>query len=299
VKNLGNALVVVFASAVEAVEIGLEMQSAVLRHNRNPSGSSLPVRIGLHVGEPVRDEEDYFGGALMATRRVCQAAEPGQLLVSELVQRLVGSRGGFAFQRRGAVETPGVAPVVTYEVEPRKEDTAHVPLPASLQQWRDTPFVGRESDLEAAVGAYEESRAGALHVLLLTGEPGIGKTRLAAELAERASSDGAVVLYGRCVQELSQPYRPFVETLELYFAAGSPPELRRRLGQAVYELARVVPALEHTTGTPPPCSGPTARPCSSCCSSPGRSKTPRCWSWRHIARPSSTPGTRRSTPSPS
>ena len=54
--------------------------------------------MGLHVGEPIRNEGDYFGTPVLIAKRLCDQANGGQILASELVRGLVGSRGSFDFR---------------------------------------------------------------------------------------------------------------------------------------------------------------------------------------------------------
>jgi len=74
VKNLGDGLMVAFDSGVRAVECAIAMQRAFDRHNRQAGAPRLEVRVGLHVGEPIRDEDDYFGTAVVVAKRLCDAA---------------------------------------------------------------------------------------------------------------------------------------------------------------------------------------------------------------------------------
>jgi tetratricopeptide (TPR) repeat protein len=86
-------------------------------------------------------------------------------------------------------------------------------------------------------------------VALLAGEPGIGKTRLAAELAALVHDEGAVVLAGRCDEDLGVPYQPFVEALRHYLDHA--PDLR--LGRYGGELVRLVPEVaDRVPDLPPP-----------------------------------------------
>src|SRR5205823_12026956 len=98
--------------------------------------------------------------------------------------------------------------------------------------------------------------AGGLRVALVAGEPGVGKTRLAAELAGRVHDEGAAVLAGRCDEDLGVPYQPFVEALRHF--ADHAPLLSGRLGRYGGELARLVPELsERVPGLAAPLrSGP-------------------------------------------
>jgi predicted ATPase len=76
---------------------------------------------------------------------------------------------------------------------------------------------------------------------LVGGEPGVGKSRLAAELARRTHAAGALVLYGRCDEELGAPYQPFVEAMRV--AAPLLGARRLRDVRGVDELARLVPEI--------------------------------------------------------
>ena len=78
---------------------------------------------------------------------------------------------------------------------------------------------------------------------VIAGEPGIGKTRLASELARAAHQEGAAVLLGRCHEEVLISYQPFVEAFARYVAAVSPEVLRGQVGPHGGELARLVPEL--------------------------------------------------------
>ena len=87
------------------------------------------------------------------------------------------------------------------------------PLPTALGMRRGPPFVGRGETLERLRAAWSSASEGSPELWLIAGEPGIGKTRLAAELAAAVHRDGAVVLYGRAYPEALTPYQPFAEAL--------------------------------------------------------------------------------------
>ncbi|MDQ5816201.1 MAG: hypothetical protein M3516_07910 [Actinomycetota bacterium] len=107
VKNLGDGIMAVFASAIDALHCAIDIQRTVQAHNREED-ASLGVRIGLEVGEPIAEEEDYFGTPVVIAKRLCDSAQGGQIIVSELVSRLVGSRGRFDFKDIGLLSLRGI-----------------------------------------------------------------------------------------------------------------------------------------------------------------------------------------------
>ncbi len=143
VKNLGDGLMVAFVSAVDAVACAITIQQAV--HRAGVGGElAFAVRIGLNVGEPIRDEGDYFGTPVVIAKRLCDAGAPGQILASELVRALVGTRGGFAYRALGAIPLKGVAdPVPACEVLWEPSTEVRVPLPPLLADEDRGAFVGR------------------------------------------------------------------------------------------------------------------------------------------------------------
>ncbi|MDX6718695.1 MAG: hypothetical protein QOJ63_949, partial [Solirubrobacteraceae bacterium] len=104
-------------------------------------------------------------------------------------------------------------------------------------------FVGRDADLEALAEIYARAAGGSRQLVLLSGEPGIGKTRLATECALRAHDAGAIVLYGRCDEVTLLPQQPFVEALRHYVCSCPPQVLAGQLQLISGELRRIVPEL--------------------------------------------------------
>jgi DNA-binding SARP family transcriptional activator/class 3 adenylate cyclase/tetratricopeptide (TPR) repeat protein len=263
VKNLGDGLMVVFTSPLAAVRCAVAIQQGIDRDNRE-AGTHVQMRVGLHAGEPLRHEDDYFGTPVVVAKRLCDRAQGSQILASALVRGLVGNRGGFTFRDRGDLALKGLdAPVPAFEVcwiaasdeaadqaEPPAAVT--VPLPPFLTDVGRI-FVGRDAEVARLEQLWKEAAAGERRVTLLAGEPGVGKTRLAAEVARRAYRAGAVVLAGRCDEDLGVPYQPFVEALR-HFADHVPTgQLRRCLGRYGGELGRLVPELvEQVPGLPAP-----------------------------------------------
>ncbi len=188
VKNLGDGFMVVFSSVLDAVSCAIGIQRAVSRQNeREPSECSLRVRIGLHAGEPIQSEEDYFGTAVVIAKRLCDVAEGGQILASGLVRRLVGSRGSYLFRDIEQVVLKGFSdPLPVCEViwHPVGGDfSTRFPLPSLFSGIELLPFVGRQKEMAQLQKSWARSKAGKRQLVMLTGDGGIGKTRLAAEFA--------------------------------------------------------------------------------------------------------------------
>ncbi|MDQ1508024.1 MAG: hypothetical protein QOD57_5751 [Actinomycetota bacterium] len=211
VKNLGDGVMATFAGASDAVEAAVGIQQAIGRHNRS-SAAVLEVRIGISAGDVAFEGDDCFGTPVIEAARLCGAARGGQILASDIVRWLAGSGGG-TFTPIGSLELKGLpAPVPAVEVHWEPITVSSVPLPGFLTDIGRI-FVGRDGELERLSQLWNEAAGGELRVALLAGEPGVGKTRLAAELAGRVHDEGATVLAGRCDEDLGVPYQPFVEAL--------------------------------------------------------------------------------------
>jgi DNA-binding SARP family transcriptional activator len=149
------------------------------------------------------------------------------------------------FERLLKAEQAGVAAPAAPPPPPRAIDDGAQEFFATR---KGAPFVGRRGELDRLRGYFARAAEGRRQLVLLEGEPGIGKTRLALQFMAACEAEGAVALYGRCDAETLIPYQPFVEALRRWVARTD----LERLAPWSAELGRVIPELTGAGEEPPP-----------------------------------------------
>ena len=105
-------------------------------------------------------------------------------------------------------------------------------------------FVGRQREMAELTAALDDALSGRGRLVMLMGEPGIGKTRTAQELASHAQQRGAQVLWGRCAEEQgAPPYWPWVQAIRAYVQRTDPETLRSEMGLGASDIAQIVPDI--------------------------------------------------------
>jgi class 3 adenylate cyclase/tetratricopeptide (TPR) repeat protein len=239
VKNTGDGVMATFASSVDALAAAVAAQQATAAQVA-PGGIPFEIRVGLAIGEVGTEDGDAFGTPVVEAARLVAAAQPSQILCTALVRAMAGSRAPGSFADLGPIELKGLpdaVPVCEVAWAPPRE-SAPVPFPTLISH-TGRIFVGRDDEMARLRMLWKEAQAGERRLILLGGEPGAGKTRLAAALAQGLHQEGALVLAGRCDEDLGVPFQPFVEALRHYVSHASFPRLGRHAG----ELARLVPEL--------------------------------------------------------
>ena len=276
----GDAVLAEFPSALQALTCAISVQRAIATLNEGiVEERQLRFRIGINLGDVIADRGEIYGDGVNIAARLETLAEPGGICVSGSVHDTLGASLPLEFEYLGeqsvkhiaklvriyrvsadpAVELPG--PVVA----PRRRasrGTARCPqcghgiAPDATRceacgalVWANAdPFVGRDSELAAFEAALDQIAAGRGQVVLLAGEAGIGKTRIAQELAVRADRRGLQVFWGRCNEEPGAPlYWPWVQLLRGWLRT-SEPELLAGVEAAAAIAAELVPELSVCSG---------------------------------------------------
>lgn len=243
VKGLGDGIMAAFVSARSAVDAAVAMQQAVAARNRR-TGESVGLRVGVAVGEVTRDGDDLHGATVVVASRLCDVAEAGQIVAADLVGLLVGSGAGHRFASIGSIALKGFEePVTPCEVEWSPRVGGPLPFPARLSLGATGAFVGRGAERDAVAEALASSTR---TVVAIAGEPGIGKTRLAAEVAREAHEGGAAVLLARC-DDGAPELAPVGAMLGTLADALGPDAIRALAGNLTFALGGIVPSVAGTT----------------------------------------------------
>lgn len=249
-KGEGDATFSVFVRATDAVLAARECQRA-LAAEEWPDGTALRVRCALVTGEAVERDGDYYGTTVNRAARLRSLAKGGEVLVAQSTVDVtldhlpggvrlvdVGERVLRDLARPEHVWRLVDAPDATPIHDERVIDV-RVPFPPVLASVTGPPLVGREHELDRL----RRLLAGdGRRLVWVRGEPGIGKTRLVAELAREAQRHGSVVLYGRCEDELGAPYQPFVEALR-HWVTHAGTSLGAVAGRGLVHLGHLLPEV--------------------------------------------------------
>ncbi len=230
-KFLGDGVMALFGAPVaheddptRAVLTALGMQTELQRINKDLErrlGVSLKVRIGLNsgtvvvatVGSDFRMNYTALGDAVNVASRLQTLAEPGAILVSRPVYEQ--TRSIFEFRELGSIRVKGrVEPVELFEViAPRPVAMAPRGIPGLA-----APMVGRREELARLRHAFEElisKRRG--RIILVSGDAGIGKSRLLAEFRQSLSNKPVMAIRGACLSYGQAAYGVFLSLLRSYF----------------------------------------------------------------------------------
>ncbi len=227
--------------AALAIQDGL---SPLKKEIRGTHGMKFRVRMGINtglvfvgaIGRDLRMDYTAVGDTTNLAARLLSLAGPGQIFVSAPTKRL--TEGFFNFEDAGEFAVKGKAERVRV-FEAKSEIRGRTRLEVSRDRGL-TPLVGREAELERLAECYRRAAEGRGGVVLVTGDPGIGKSRLLYEFLRSLEGTGVLELEATCLSHGgSIPYHPIVELLRRYLGLpeGTPGEvIRQRVADALRSL---------------------------------------------------------------
>ncbi|HEY6687705.1 MAG TPA: AAA family ATPase [Propionibacteriaceae bacterium] len=251
-KSLGDGFLISFPSDAAAVRAAVAIQRALAEHNTADPQRAVEVRIGIHSGEVAELDADLLGQAVHAAARVMAEAVGGEILITDVVREDAEPQLDYSFLDSGLFWLRGF-PERWRLYEVSWNDTSagarSIAVPALL-----TPLVEREAERASLRQLLDDALVGYGKLALVVGEPGVGKSRLVAEIGNEAQARGMRVLTGHCVEMSgAAPYLPYVEMIEQAISnPRSPLALRQALGDVAAEIARIAPALRRVFPDIPP-----------------------------------------------
>ncbi len=265
-KHLGDGLLIYFGwpaaredDPERAVRAGLAIVDAMAPLNATlaaNAGMRLAVRIGMHTGPVVvADGGEVFGETANIAARVQSAAAPDTVVITAATQRLVA--GMFVVEDRGPQALKGIRePVTLYRVVQASGVRSRLDIAAG----RLTRFVGRDMELGTLVDRWERAVEGAGQNVLLLGEAGVGKSRLAYQLRERLAAVPHTWLECRSTPYTEgTPFFPVMELVQQGLAFAPEDTATDKLGKiehglsaAGFGLAEAVPLTAAFLGVPCP-----------------------------------------------
>jgi class 3 adenylate cyclase/ABC-type lipoprotein export system ATPase subunit len=210
--------------AERAVEAALEAIKAVAELSF-PGATRIEVRIGIAtglvvVGDLIGDgpsrEFALIGEAPNLAARLQQIAKPNQILVAPTTRRLLGQ--SFEFTDLGEHEIKGYSGVVRVSAVLRSSGASRF---EARQSVRRAPLIGRDLELTLLESSFEKAKVGNGQFVAISGEPGIGKSRLISTFCNLLPSDSTRVLSLQCSSyHLSSPWYPVVRHLHDVMGVG-------------------------------------------------------------------------------
>lgn len=265
----GDSVLAVFETASGAVTASLAIQQGLHAAARTaPLDSAMRFRIGVHLGDVIEKHDGtVYGDGVNVAARLQALADPGEVIVSDAVRGVVRGLAGLVFQDRGERQLKNIAsPVRSFAIgrdpapspaasepgTPASSASASASASAAATPRASSVFVGRQPEMAQLLRALDRARRGRGQIVLLSGSGGMGKTRLAQELAGQAEHDGLHVLWGRCLEEPgAPPYWPWRQLIRSYLRSSGDPDPARTFGAGLSEIASIVPEVGEAFSAPP------------------------------------------------
>jgi class 3 adenylate cyclase/tetratricopeptide (TPR) repeat protein len=263
-RGEGDSTFCVFERAPDAIAAAIHVQRDIFAESWNPS-TPIHVRMGIHSGESIMRGRDYYGQTINRAARVRAVAGGGQVLLSSRSAELVadelptGTELRFLRQEilRGIDKVEAIHELVDLRRKPDDAPPAAAsPQPAlqpEVNAGVDYAFAARDDALSliGSVRALAETDGDPL-LVLLDGEPGVGKTNIACASAQVAHGDGWTVLFGACSEHVNAPFEPFRQILDHFVDVAPMPVLASHVTEHGGEIGRLTPRLAARVGALPP-----------------------------------------------
>jgi class 3 adenylate cyclase len=261
IRSLGDGLLVTFATAAAALDAAAAMHRAIAQRNRaGQLDAAVQVRVTIAASDMVMKDDEITGGlAPVLAARLEEVAGPGETLCTEVVRLLAQGWGSHRFEPLEPLELRGLTePVQACRVVVPVADV--LGMPSALAAPARYEFVGRDAELATIRRAWDAAVAHDGGLVVVAGEPGVGKSRCCREFAHEVRAEGAVVLHGACPEQAGFAFQPIIQALRHCVACVADPATV--LGPGAAHLARLVPEItsrQPGIAAPPPTDAETAR----------------------------------------
>ncbi len=244
VKTIGDAFLVEFSSALQASECAVAIQRKLSDHNGRPGAERIELRIGVHLGDVIDQSGDLLGDAVNIASRIEPLAEASGICISGPVFDQVRNKIPYPCTQLEHAFLKNIdTPISVYSV-----DLPWV-VPSAA---RVTPWTDRESELRTLEEIVVAAAAGQGQVVAFSGEPGIGKTRLADEGIRKAEAKGFRTFRGRGHQdEQPVPYSLWVQVVRGFLREAPSPLLYKVSTSCAASLIKLAPEVGERLGQVP------------------------------------------------
>ncbi|MDP6453011.1 MAG: AAA family ATPase, partial [SAR202 cluster bacterium] len=250
-RGEGDSIFAVFVRATDALSAAHTVQHMLAREPW-PEDMSIRVRMGLHTGESELRAHDYYGTTVNRCARLRGIAHGGQAVLSLATATLARD----ALPEGVSLRDLGVHYLKDLDEPEQVFQLLHPDLPSEFPPLNSLEtsatvgvastdgFVGRKTEMEELTGALNDAFTGRGRMVMLVGEPGIGKTRCAEELSNIAQARGAQVVWGQCHEsEGAPPYWIWTQAIRSYAQGKDEAQLRSALGVGASDIASMIPEI--------------------------------------------------------
>jgi len=254
VDSPGDNLLAEFGSVVDAVKCAAVIQTTLRAENADlPQDRRMEFRIGINLGDVMVEGERIYGDGVNIAARVEGLAEGGGICISGTVFDQIKGKVSVTFEDLGLQQVKNIAEPIrayravlgwgTVSAGPQQKIERPRRQPPTAEPQFAYPMVGRERELGILQQRVDAVSQGEGSLMFITGEAGIGKTRLAGEVRPYARGRGYIWLEGRYLKEGRVLFQPWIEAIRAFLHTAPPAMLEKVLMPYGAELAKLVPEV--------------------------------------------------------